>query len=259
MEINREKISPIDPRPINNPLNRLFQWSSHHWIVLFAFFMGIYVGLPFLAPVFMYFDMSKAARAIYFIYGFFCHQLPQRSIFLFGPKVMYSLTEIQASWQDTTNPVVLRQFIGTPELGWKVAWSDRMVSMYASTLIFGLVWAFLHKLDRNWRLHLPLQIPWWVLILLLFPMALDGTTHFLSDLAGIDQGFRYTNAWLATLTNNTLPLSFYVGDAIGSFNSWMRLFSGLSFGFGLVWFGFPYIEKWFAEAAALESSLYQKG
>jgi hypothetical protein len=30
----------------------------------------------------------------------------------------------------TDNPLVLRQFVSSPELGWKVAWSDRMISLY---------------------------------------------------------------------------------------------------------------------------------
>lgn len=72
-------------------------------------------------------------------------------------------------------------------------------------------------------------------------MALDGTTHFISDLAGIEQGFRQSNQWLAVLTSHALPTIFYVGNASGSFNSWMRWISGLLFGLGVVWFGFPYL------------------
>jgi uncharacterized membrane protein len=225
---------------------------------------------------------SGPANAIYFIYSFHCHQLPQRSFFLFGPKLMYSLGEIQTAWQNTSNPLVLRQFIGNPELGWKVAWSDRMVYMYASTLIFGLAWAALrrarvrqprphkisgdyrphkisgdyrpHKISGDYRLRIPLRIPWWGVFLFLLPMAVDGTTHFLSDLAGLGQGFRYTNAWLAALTNNAFSPSFYVGNALGSFNSWMRLISGVSFGIGLVWFGFPYLAEVFGETASSTSA-----
>jgi len=40
----------------------------------------------------------------------------------------------------------------------------------------------------------------WVLILFLLPMAVDGTSHLISDFAGIGQGFRDSNAWLATFT-----------------------------------------------------------
>lgn len=73
-------------------------------------------------------------------------------------------------------------------------------------------------------------------------MALDGGTHFLSDLTGIGQGFRDSNAWLAALTGNGLPLAFYAGDVVGSFNSWLRLLTGILFGLGIVWFELPWIE-----------------
>ena len=79
-------------------------------------------------------------------------------------------------------------------------------------------------------------------------MALDGSTHFISDLSGIGSGFRDSNLWLAALTNNTFSASFYAGDALGSFNSWMRLISGLLFALGFVWFLFPYIQSSFNQS-----------
>ena len=39
------------------------------------------------------------------------------------------------------------------------------------------------------------------------------------------------------------PETFYAGDALGSFNSWMRLITGILFGLGTVWLTFPYIEE----------------
>jgi hypothetical protein len=48
-----------------------------------------------------------------------------------------------------------------------------------------------------------------------------------------------------------LPSSFYVGDALGSFNSWMRLFTGLCFGIGVAWFMFPRIDEAMRETVAL--------
>jgi hypothetical protein len=65
-----------------------------------------------------------------------------------------------------------------------------------------------------------------------------GITHMVSDFAGIGEGFRDSNIWLATLTHHAYPATFYAGDALGSFNSWMRWFSGILFGAGIVWFGF---------------------
>jgi uncharacterized membrane protein len=223
---------------------RLERWTyrfNRHWILIFSIFLGVYAGLPFLAPVFMKLGWETPARAVYFIYSLLCHQLPQRSYFLFGSKVTYSLPEIQSAWQNTLNPLILRQFIGNSEMGWKVAWSDRMVSMFTSLLLFGMLWRPL----RRWLKPLP----WWGLILFLLPMAVDGMSHLISDLYGIGQGFRDSNVWLAALTNNTLPPGFYAGDAWGSFNSWMRLLTGVLFGLGIVWFGFPYLDDVFSRKA----------
>lgn len=195
---------------------------------------GIWVLTPFLAPIFMKIGWQGAAKGIYLIYSVFCHQLPQRSFFLFGEKTMYSLAEIQQVWKTTGDPLSLRQFIGNPEMGWKVAWSDRMVAFYTGIWFFSM-----------WR--------WWFypsyssqvnpkVLLFLLPMALDGTTHFISDLSGLGLGFRATNGWLVNLTGNILPAWFYSGDALGSFNSWMRLLSGLLAAWGIVEFLRPY---WF--------------
>lgn len=222
-------------------VERLMYGISRNWILVVGVLLGIYAGLPFLAPVFMQLGWSGPARVIYIIYSFLCHQLPQRSYFLFGPKITYSLPEIQAAWQNTLDPLILRQFIGNPEMGWKVAWSDRMVSMFASLWLFGLLW---------WPLRRRLKpLPWWGLILLLLPMALDGASHFVSDLYGIGQGFRDSNLWLAALTGNAFSSSFYAGDAWGSFNALMRLLTGVLFGLGVVWFGFPYLDAAFSQQA----------
>ncbi len=224
--------------PGTTRLERTTYVLSRCWIMVFGIIVGIYVGLPFLAPVMMRLGWESPGRFIYIIYSFLCHQLPQRSFFLFGPKIMYPLSEIQAAWQNTIDPISLRGFIGNPVMGWKVAWSDRMVSMFTSMWLFGLLW---------WPLRRWLKpMPWWGLVLFLLPMAVDGSSHFISDLYGIGQGFRDSNAWLAALTQNALPASFYTGDAWGSFNSSMRLLTGILFGLGLVWFGFPYVDEVFS-------------
>lgn len=210
-----------------------FDWISEHWFATFLIIYGAWVWLPFLAPIFMHVGWTGAGKVTYFIYSFFCHQLPERSFFFFGQKTMYSLHEIQAVWQNTDNPMLLRQFTGNLAMGWKVAWSDRMISFYTSVWVFALAW---------WPLrHKVKPLSWWAFALLLLPMVVDGSTHAMSDLAGIGQGFRDTNAWLAALTNHSLPMAFYAGDALGSFNSWARLFTGLLAGLAIVWLAFPYI------------------
>ena len=138
-------------------------------------------------------------KAIYFINPFSCHQLPERSFFFFDEKTMYSLNEIQANWQNTVHPRILRKLIVNPEMGRKVAWSDRMTSFYTS------VWLFVAVLTP-WK-HRLKPLSWWRFTLLL-PMTLDGGTHAISDLAGLKEGFRDTNQWLAVLTNKLFPVTF---------------------------------------------------
>ncbi|HLO16978.1 MAG TPA: DUF2085 domain-containing protein, partial [Anaerolineales bacterium] len=208
-------------------------WLASHWFQVFVIIYGLWVWLPFLAPVFMNVGWAGAGKTIYFIYSFFCHQLPERSFFFFGQKTMYSLREIQAAWQSTDNPLILRQFIGNEATGWKVAWSDRMISFYTSVWVFAVAW---------WPLRRKVKpLSWWTFALLLLPIIIDGSTHAISDLAGIGWGFRDSNRWLAVLTNHSLSMEFYAGDALGSFNSWARLLTGLLAGLGITWLAFPYI------------------
>ena len=220
---------------------RFALWFARHWLALFNVAWGVFVLLPFLAPVFMQIGATGLGNDVYFIYQFFCHQLPERSFFLFGPKPMYSLAEI-ATVTQSVDPFVLRQFVGGSAWGWKVAYSDRMVSMYTGFWIASLVFAAVRRRIR--------PLPIWGFVLFCLPMAIDGFTHLLSDLqAGqnFGTGFRDVNIWLAQLTNYALPATFYAGDALGSFNSIMRLLTGVLFGIGTVWFAFPYVDATFYE------------
>lgn len=219
--------------------NRWNYRLCRYWFLVFTIGFGVYVGLPFLAPLFMHWGWTVPGRGIYTLYSFLCHQLAERSFFFFGPKGMYSFADLQSAQVNVTNFLSLREFIGTQALGWKVAWSDRMVAMFTGIWLFSWMWWPLRNRMR--------PIPWWLLGLLILPLAIDGSTHFISDLAGIGQGFRDNNAWLASLTQNSLPPTFYAGDAFGSFNSFMRLWTGLLFAIGIVFFGFPYLNAYFTD------------
>jgi uncharacterized membrane protein len=167
---------------------------------------------------------------------------------MIGTRSDKTIPEIQTSWRNTVDPLVLRQFIGNAEMGWKVAWSDRMVSMFGSMWLFIMLWQ-----PRRRRLK---QLPWWGLMLFLLPMAMDGTSHFVSDLYGIGQGFLYSNVWLAILTHHVFPPGFYAGDAWGSFNSLLRLLTGVLFGLGIFWFIFHYLDEAFSQQAGYVESKY---
>lgn len=227
-------------KPLATVINR---WFENHWLLTFNTSWGIFVTLPWLAPIFMHLGWTWPGRAVYFIYNFFCHQLPERSWFLFGPHFSYPQPTIAEAWgrplSAISNELIRRQFIGTPELGWKVAWSDRMVAMYVSIFVFGLVYALLREL--GWH---PRGIPWWGFIVLILPLAFDGTTHLINDALRLD--FRQTNEWAAILTNYAFPLDFYAGDMFGSLNSVLRIISGLCFGLGVVGFLWPMMDQEFS-------------
>ena len=218
---------------------RFVYWLSRHWLLAFNLAWGTFVVLPWLAPLLMQVGATGPANAVYFVYQFFCHQLPERSFFLFGSQPMYSLDQIGAVW-NTADPNLLRQFVGHSDFGFKVAYSDRMVAMYTAFWFAAMAFGLLRHRLR--------PLPLWAYVLMILPMAVDGGTHFLSDLEGIDQGFRITNQWLAQLTNHALPASFYAGNALGSFNSWARLVTGALFGLASAWLMLPYVEAAFFEA-----------
>lgn len=218
---------------------RAVLWFSRHWLAAFNIAWGIFVILPWFAPVLMRAGLTGPAKGIYFAYSFVCHQLPERSYFLFGSQATYPLADIHRVWSGDNNPLTLRQFIGTAEMGYKVAWSDRMVSLYTGVWIGSLIFALVRR-----RLK-PISLLTYALLAL--PMAIDGTSHLISDLWGIGQGFRDSNEWLAALTRHALPMWFYAGDALGSFNSWLRLVTGLLFGLGTAWLLLPYLEQSLAQ------------
>ena len=216
------------------------------WLATFLALYGVFVLLPFAAPVLMYWKMDGLGRLIYFIYSFLCHQLPERSLFFFGQKLMYSISEIQTVWRNTDNPLLLRQFVGNFDLGWKVSWSDRMISLFGGIWIAGFLWG-----TMPWRAG---RISIRFLVILALPLILDGMTHFVSDLSGLTSGFRYANDWLARLTGGIFERSFYLGDGIGLFNSWMRWVTVLLFSAGLVWWAFPYVDENFNPGIRLSAT-----
>lgn len=218
------------------------RFMERHWLAAFNTGWGLFVTLPWLAPVLMWSGLTGLGRAFYFVYGFFCHQLPERSWFLFGPEFSYSQLQIAESWgralPEISNELVRRQFIGTAELGWKVAWSDRMVSMYTAIFLFGLLYALLREI--NFRVP---PMPWWLFLLFISPLGLDGITHMVNDVFRLD--FRQTNDWAVALTGGIFSTSFYQDDAFLSLNSWLRLVTGVLFGFGVVGFLWPLMEQEF--------------
>jgi len=183
-------------------VNRFADWIVRHWLAILNVLFLLYVGLPFLAPLLMEAGAETPANVIYTIYRPACHQLPERSFFLFGASPVYDRQDLPANGvADSDNVFVRRNYIGDPEHGYKVAICERDVAIYGSMFLMGLIFALM-------RGHLPRLKAKWLLIFAL-PMFLDGGTQ------------------LVGLRSSTWQL---------------RLITGTFFGVGLIWFAYPYIE-----------------
>ena len=213
---------------------RGLSWSARHWLLIVNLAMALFIGGTLLAPLLMRLGLEAPARAIYVFYGLNCHQLPERSYFLFGPDGIntYSLEQV-IGWG--ADPAYLRGFVGNAEVGFKLGMAQRNTAIFTTALLAGLVYALLRK-------RIP-RLRWPFLLLLILPMALDGGSHMISEVTGL--GFRDPNAWLAALTGGVLPETFYAGTTLGSFNWFMRSLTGALFAVGCVWFAFPYLERGF--------------
>ena len=184
-------------------INRGVGVLIRHWLAILNLLFLTYVGLPLLAPVLMEVGAEKPARVIYTIYMPACHQLPERSFFLFGPQAVYSREELPANGvADSNNVFVRRRYIGDPEHGYKVAICQRDVAIYGSMFLMGMLFALM-------RGSLP-RLKARYLLLFALPMAIDGVTQ------------------LVGLRESTWTL---------------RVITGGLFGIGVIWFAYPYLEE----------------
>lgn len=164
-------------------VERWVQFVARHWLAALNVLFLVYVGLPFLAPVFMQAGATVPARVIYTIYIPLCHQLPERSYFLFGESKVYSLDELPVEVAEA-GPLQRRGYTGDEAHGYKMAMCERDLAIYGSMFLMGLVFAL-----RNYRLP-PLSLKAYVLFVL--PIAVDGVTQLV--------GLRTSNWWLRTIT-----------------------------------------------------------
>ena len=149
------------------------------WLALANAATGLFLCLPFLAPVLLRQGRPELANMIYSAYHVTCHEWPFRAYFLFGPQATYSMAELEARG---VNAVF--DFRGSAELGYKVAFCERNVAIYAAALLAGLLYA---RLGRR----LP-TLSFSGYLLLLAPMAFDGFSQL--------GGWRESTWELRTLT-----------------------------------------------------------
>ena len=143
-------------------LNRLVHFTASHWLLIVNAVMAVQATLPALPPVLMLAGWHSAARFMYSLFQPLCHQLPERSFFLFGPQLTYQFEELQS----LVGPNVPLRFIGSPTTGYKLAVCQRDLATYASILVAGLAFTLLRQ-----RLK-PLSLK--AFGLLCMPMAIDG-------------------------------------------------------------------------------------
>jgi len=214
-------------------------WLGQHWLLVMNSLVGLYVGGAALAPTLMAAGIEGPARVLYALYSLTCHQLPQRSYYLFGPQGFlssYNLDQVLAAGANIDN---LRAFIGSPEMGYKLANAERLTAIYWSLFLGGLLFALVRR-----RFH-PKPLPFFVYLLLIAPMFFDGVTQMINDVT--PWGWRTYNNWAVWLTHGALPQSFYVGTRIGTLNWLLRTVTGGLFGLATVGLAYPYLEEGFAD------------
>lgn len=203
--------------------DRIMLWLSKHYLSVFNILLFLYVGLPFLAPVFQKVGWLIPAKVIYTVYSPLCHQFAFRSYFLFGEQLYYprelaGIEDVISYEQIAPDPVqdinFARTFIGNDVVGYKVALCERDIAIYGSMLFFGLIFAISGR--RIKKVH------WLILGFAgILPMGLDG----FSQIPGI-----LDSASVSTfLIRESTPL--------------LRTITGFLFGFFTAWFIFPLFEE----------------
>lgn len=148
-------------RGVNKSMTILLRWFSQHWLLVSNFFIGMLIILPLLAPVFMHFGWEGLGNFIYKLFQAACHQLPERSFFLFGKQPIYSLAQLH----ELLSGDVPRRYIGNQILGYKMAVCERDTAIYGSMFLTGLLFTFF-----RWFKPLPIK----VFLVLMAPMLIDG-------------------------------------------------------------------------------------
>ena len=164
-------------------LTRFLRWFSGHWLMVVNLLMGLQTALPVLAPILMRAGYQRIANLIYFVFRPLCHQLPERSFFLFGDKWVYSYEELS----QTLGGLVPQRWLGGPATGFKVAVCQRDVAIYSAIVVGGLLFAGLRGLIR------PMPLRGFGLMVL--PLAIDG----LGQLFGL-----WTSTWLSRVITGSL-------------------------------------------------------
>ena len=183
MSISTSDLGDPTARRITVILTRFLAWVSAHWLALANSAIGLYAGLPLLAPILMHWGLAGPAHLIYTVFKPLCHQLPERSFFLFGERMIYSYEELSTR----LGGLVPARYIGSPEIGYKAAICERDVAIYTSMVLFGIAFGWARDRIK------PLTIKQFALFVV--PMAVDG----FGQLFGL-----WTSTWLSRVITGAL-------------------------------------------------------
>ncbi|MFZ0546963.1 MAG: DUF2085 domain-containing protein [Candidatus Promineifilaceae bacterium] len=248
-ETTEKKRKPVTgwQRSLVIGIDRVIYGVSKHWLAVFNILVAIYVGLPVLAPVLMHVGLTRPARVIYTVYSPMCHQMAQRSFFLFGDQPVYpreiagtSYTPIESYIKDlpefqgiTTDNwgaffPAARAFLGNEQMGYKTALCERDMGIYGAILAGGLLYAVLRR-----RYHVkPLPVMLFI-ILGMGPIGLDGFSQLFS--------YWFTPASGAAATGIMATLSHLL--PLRESPPLLRTLTGIWFGLTLVWLAYPNVEE----------------
>lgn len=217
--------------------DRFSYWLSNHYMLLFNLFVVFYVGLPFLAPALMAAGITTPTTLIYRGYGAMCHQFAFRSWFLFGEQPAYPRAAANVEWLepyeqtiglDPADQWAARQYIGDPEVGYKVALCQRDVAIYGGILLFGVAFSLSGKRLKS--------IPWYLWVLVgIAPIAVDGFSQILSQ----------------PPFDDIILLKFLT---YRESTPYLRTLTGLLFGVSTAWFGYPMVEETMSDTRRIMAS-----
>ena len=148
-------------------INGLVRILAKHWLLLANMSTGLQALAPILPPFLMVSGHSGPAHLLYRLFQPLCHQLPERSFFLFGPQFSYTFEELSRL---VAGDVPLR-YIGDATIGYKTAVCQRDVATYLALFLAGLAFSAIRRRAR------PLRLTGFVLLAL--PMAIDGSAQLL--------------------------------------------------------------------------------
>ena len=70
-------------------LNNAMAWGLRHWLLLANGLALLYAGLPWLSPLARAAGYERIGQFLFLIYTSLCHQLPERSFYVYSFQVAY--------------------------------------------------------------------------------------------------------------------------------------------------------------------------